>query len=446
MIVQPSMLPAQRALVHDRTSTLAALIGGYRSGKTSAAAMKALALGFENAPTYGLVVAPTYVMARDVVLRTFTAFLQQTGIPYRLQKQEHTITVAPGYPQQFDILIRSGDNADRLLGLTAGWAIIDEPGMQDEAIAQQVVTRVSDRRAKVPQTVLTGTPEGVNNWLYDWLIAKPKEGTRLHRAKTTDNAKNLPERYIENMLARYDPEEVEAYINGEFVVLEGGVYRHFKRAKHARPCTNPLDGQLVVGADFNVAAPEGSNLGMCWVIGRIVGDELHVFHEIVKNNTNTYEQADELVAYLQGLLAREGGRADAREAAAAAMVYCDASGDHRRSSAARSDVAILRQAGFKVFAPSKNPPVRDRVNTVDHRFRIDRCLIDPHGCPNLVRALEQQALDKNGDPEKKSGLDNVNDALGYLVWGQVGWRTTILRANEIAHPHSFTGARNGSRW
>ena len=34
----------------------------------------------------------------------------------------------------------------------------------------------------------------------------------------------------------------------------------------------------------------------------------------------------------------------------------------------------------------------------------------------MVEGLEKQAYDKNGEPDKTSGLDHVNDAAGYAVF------------------------------
>ncbi|WP_369081323.1 hypothetical protein, partial [Streptobacillus moniliformis] len=36
-------------------------------------------------------------------------------------------------------------------------------------------------------------------------------------------------------------------------------------------------------------------------------------------------------------------------------------------------------------------------------------------CPEYTDALEQQAYDKNGMPDKEGGFDHVNDAGGYFI-------------------------------
>jgi hypothetical protein len=44
-----------------------------------------------------------------------------------------------------------------------------------------------------------------------------------------------------------------------------------------------------------------------------------------------------------------------------------------------------------------------------------RLKVNPDRCPTLVEALEQQAYDKNGMPDKQGGFDHVTDAAGYFL-------------------------------
>jgi hypothetical protein len=88
-----------------------------------------------------------------------------------------------------------------------------------------------------------------------------------------------------------------------------------------------------------------------------------------------------------------------------------------------------------VLVNSANPAVKDRVlamnqlicstvegvtNTLGMEMRGDkpvkrRLRVNVDTCPSFVEALEKQAYDKNGEPDKTSGLDHVNDAAGYFV-------------------------------
>ncbi|RQA18474.1 hypothetical protein IPC507_28375 [Pseudomonas aeruginosa] len=50
-------------------------------------------------------------------------------------------------------------------------------------------------------------------------------------------------------------------------------------------------------------------------------------------------------------------------------IYPDASGDSRKSvRASETDIALLKQAGFIVSAPAANPPVKDRINSMNAMF------------------------------------------------------------------------------
>jgi len=98
------------------------------------------------------------------------------------------------------------------------------------------------------------------------------------------------------------------------------------------------------------------------------------------------------------------------------VVYPDASGTSRKSvDASRSDLAILRQAGFNIRAPRKNPAIKDRINASNAAFSQGRVKVNPRKCSELVKCLEQQAYDKNGYPDKQGGFDHINDAASYLM-------------------------------
>lgn len=248
-----NLLPAQKELVKSE-SPIVCFVGGYGSGKTRGAVYKSIALGIRNAPCLGIFVEPTYTMVRDVAVRSFEEILNEMGMPFKFHRTDHIMRVA----DTFDILFRSGDQPERIVGINAGWGVIDEPAIQDEAVAKTILSRLRDPRAKLFQLALTGTPEGFN-WFYDWCHKKKADGSpasHLIRAKTTDNP-FLPPSYVEALKAKYTEEEVSAYINGEFVRFEGGWYK-------VRPAILPhrlegdirvfkephiTSGQVVIGVD-----------------------------------------------------------------------------------------------------------------------------------------------------------------------------------------------------
>ena len=104
----------------------------------------------------------------------------------------------------------------------------------------------------------------------------------------------------------------------------------------------------------------------------------------------------------------------------ALAIYPDASGQNTSSkNASESDLSILRQNGFTVRVGTHNPAVRDRVLAVNSMLLNDkgerRWKINTDRCPKLTESLEQQAYDTNGEPDKTTGHDHPNDAVGYFV-------------------------------
>ena len=97
-------------------------------------------------------------------------------------------------------------------------------------------------------------------------------------------------------------------------------------------------------------------------------------------------------------------------------IYPDASGKNASSKGASlSDIGLLRQAGFTIRAKDSNPRVKDRVLAVNKALESGAVKINPDTCPETARCLEQQSYDKNGEPDKSSGLDHQNDAAGYPI-------------------------------
>jgi len=104
----------------------------------------------------------------------------------------------------------------------------------------------------------------------------------------------------------------------------------------------------------------------------------------------------------------------------AVIVYPDASGRSRKTvNASLSDLQLLKDAGFRVVVDTTNPAVRDRLTSMNAALLNAngerRYLINTEKCPNYTLCLEQQAYDKNGDPDKQHDLDHLPDAGGYFI-------------------------------
>ena len=101
-------------------------------------------------------------------------------------------------------------------------------------------------------------------------------------------------------------------------------------------------------------------------------------------------------------------------------IYPDASGQNTSSKDySKSDLSIIKKAGFTVKVGKSNPAVKDRINATNARLlnanKERRMFVNPHKCPRFTEALEQQVYDKNGAPDKSSGIDHVIDAGTYPI-------------------------------
>jgi len=73
------------------------------------------------------------------------------------------------------------------------------------------------------------------------------------QASTRDNARNLPDGYIQSLLDSYPAELIDAYIDGKFCNLTTGtVYRCYNRARNNSNESIAAGEPLFVGMDFNI--------------------------------------------------------------------------------------------------------------------------------------------------------------------------------------------------
>lgn len=375
-----------------------AFVGGYGSGKTAAAIARAMALKAHFRQQDIAYYLPTYPLVADIAFRRFPDLCERKGWDYKLNKSAAVIE----FPNAGRIVFRTMENPERIVGYEVAHSILDELDTLTTEKAREVWVRVIARnRQKMPggfpnTVAVATTPEGFR-FVYERWAKNPAPGYVLFRAKTSDNAANLPDGYIENLRNTYPANLLAAYLDGEFVNLTAGsVYAEFDRAANASTERIQAGDVLHVGMDFNVGK-------MSAAIHVLRGDDPHAVQE--------YTGVVDTPA-MAALLKREhpGHRI---------IVYPDASGASRKSNnASESDIAILRQAGFSVRMNASNPAVKDRVlavNRMIHNAGVRRYRVNPQTCPELVEALEKQAYDKNGEPDKSAGLDHIIDAAGYFI-------------------------------
>ena len=97
-----------------------------------------------------------------------------------------------------------------------------------------------------------------------------------------------------------------------------------------------------------------------------------------------------------------------------AKCFPDASGSARRSSAVSSDHQIIRSnPGYSISAPKANPPVRERVNSVNKLIRDGNFSCE--NCPNLIMDFERNVWSGNDIDKRDSTQSHSSDAMGYAI-------------------------------
>jgi hypothetical protein len=422
MPARVELAPHQGELVDDIESEVIALSGGYGAGKTWALCAWAVDRALRNGGARTLIIEPTYPMVVDVLVPTMEDFLDKHGIPWSYAVAKKTFYIGPKKRQ---IICRSGEKPGRLKGLTVGAAALDEFEMQSEEVALVAISRLRDVRATCYQLALVGTPEGFG-WGYRWLEEKPKKGTRVIKARTVDNDFRR-KGYEENIRLHLSDEEAAEKLDGVRTLPGGRVYTRFSRQKHHRDAPadwTHLPGRIELWCDFNVGL-------MCWAVVNVVGDVAHVVDEIIGYDTDALEQAEKARRYL-------AGKFKVTEQDVMRMripMVCDASGSNRSAAAPMSMVMQATSVGFRPVHPPANPPVEDRVASVQGALTMQRLYFDTRRAPFISRCFEQQARDPSGAPAKnnanpKEDMSAGTDAVGYGIY--VHWPAFRPSANRPA--------------
>lgn len=361
--------------------------------------------------------APTYPQIRDIFFPTIEEVAFDWGLRVRVKESDKEVEFYSGRQYRSTTICRSMEKPQTIIGFKIGHALVDEldvlPSLKAQLAWRKIIARMRYKVAGLKNGVdVATTPEGfkfVHQQFVKQLREKPELAGRygLVQASTYDNEANLPDDYIDSLLGDYPEQLIAAYLEGQFVNLNSGsVYSSYDRKLNASQETVQPGEPLFIGVDFNVgkmaAVVHVKRLGLP-----------HAVDEIV----NAFDTPDMIRRIKERFWLYADG--DYRSTCEI-RIYPDASGDSRKSvNASKTDIALLKQAGFVVCAPAANPPVKDRVNSMnamlcnakgERRYRVNDAR-----CPTYADCLEQQPWGDDGEPDKKQGLDHAPDAAGYFI-------------------------------
>lgn len=446
-------LPKQEEYVwtpdDGRLIDIASYIGGVGSGKTYASARKGYLITQLYSGSRGLVAGEDYPLVRDTTLGGpggWIDFMEnelglKEGVHFDLNRTEHKLT----FPNGSEVLFRGLRDWNKIKSLTLTWAHIEE--MSD--VTLEAFLQVLARLRQAPPQGWKGpwrhflfgstNPEEAAGWVDDLFVnhqvgedvgdAKRKAlekilpFIRYVNAPTTENTR-LPDGFIDMLVGLGDEAWVDTFVHGKTGVKKGRAYRSFDRKVHidrdeAIAYYRP-ELPLRLALDFNVNPMTGT-------VSQILNDRTLI---TLDEFWIEYGTTEDLCKEFMRRWGHAGGERSKRgpiEGGQRLFVYGDAAGNARSTKTAQSDYDIIRRElggwarGMTLQVPDANPPVKDRVNSVNAKLR------NGHGevswyiapkCDRLIKDLDRVTwregvaeLEKKKDPK----LTHVSDGVGYLI-------------------------------
>lgn len=377
-------------------SAFPAIIGGLGSGKSRGGTMRAILKLLENKGVNIGYYMPSYDLLKLRAMPGVEEDLEMLGLPFDVNKSNYSITVQ-GYGK---IIFRSYDRPERIVAYETADSIVDELDTLQREKASLVWRKITERNRQKkkngqPNSIacVTTPDQGFAGFIYEKWYKKKQAGYEIIKAPTYSNP-YLPDGYIDQIRANYDPLLADMYIEGEIVNLsDKKVYHFFDRVKHNSDRVIKPNDTLYISIDFNIG-------GCCSNVFVIDGVTPVAVDELVSHDT--YDFVNNLQRFKEHKI----------------YVHPDASGKSGSTNATGSDLDIIRNAGFMVDAPEGNPLVRNRINCVNAKISHGTLLVNTLKCPELTTALEHQGYNDKGEPEKfkeHPAIDDWVDAMGYFI-------------------------------
>lgn len=394
----------QNIFLNGLTTKNTAYVGGFGSGKTFVACLKILVyMGRFPRQRWGFW-APSYPQIRDVFYPTFDEAALMMGFTTKVNKSDKEVHVYRGSIYYGTVICRSMSEPSSIVGYKVAGGICDEIDTMKKDKAEDAWRKVNARLRLSVKGLgqnwlgVTTTPEGFN-FVYENFAKNPKSRYSMVQASTYENREYLPDDYIENLFETYPENLIEAYLNGEFVNLSGGtIYRDYDiKLNASSEVILDSDRTLRIGMDFNVTK---------------MAARVFVYRDKNPHCVDEFNELYDTKDMIEHIKARYPGKE--------IIVYPDASGKNRKSNGAdKTDIDLLKQAGFKIRAKSENPRVKTRINSVNAMFcnakGERRLFVNKEKCPVTHDELQQQVYNDKGEPDKTAGKDHGNDAFGYFI-------------------------------
>lgn len=361
-------------------------MAGRRFGKSHLSLIWLLSRGLEENERRWIV-TPNYRQGRNTTWK----LMRQMFREYDCKINETDLSVK--MPNGSEVAIRGAENENSLRGVGLTMVVMEEysyikPHVWDEIIYPTLTTTDGD-------AFFIGTPNGYDH-LYDaYLRGQSNDPDWKSWQYTTVDGGYVPEEEIKKAKSMMDERAFKTEFLASFETTGNRAAYNFDRNTHVRKAEQ-LSSSLFWGMDFNVDY-------MSAVLGcEYSNGTIHYFDEIRQTNSNTEEMAKAMMKIAPNV-----------------PVYPDAAGSARSTTSNRSDHSILKEFRFQVISKKANPPIKDRIMSLnrilkDANGRI-RMTVDPK-CIHLIKDLEQVQRSRDGKIDKSNiALTHMFDACSYYI-------------------------------
>jgi hypothetical protein len=404
----------QSDIFHD-PARFRVVVAGRRFGKTFLSIAELVSAASTRPNSNCWYIAPTYRAAKDIAWDMLVNTIPEEYIAKR-NESELTVKLHNGST----ISLKGGENFDALRGRSLDFCILDEyADMRPQVWSEVVRPSLSDRNTETYKTraLFIGTPKGRNHFYDIWTVGADGTDEWASHQYTTLEGGNVTADEIDAAKRDLDERTFKQEYMANFVNYSGIIYYNFDRSETVRKSVQDDMQVLHIGMDFNLDP-------MSAVVATKEGDTVQIIDEIVIYGSNTDEIVDEIKhRYPDNKI----------------VVYPDPACKQRKTSAGgRTDLSILQNAGFAVKVRNSHTAIRDRINAVNARLLsadgLRHLYVDPK-CKQVIKSLERQTYKEGtNQPDKDSGFDHMNDALGYLV----DYLYPIKRQYDITQPTRWT--------
>ena len=411
-----------------------AVRGPVGSAKTTAMIMEMLRRAAQQQPgddgkrrSRGVIIRNTLPQIKTTCLVSVQQLLRPI-IKYKVSDQTIEVRVNDIEADWLLLPLDSPDNIDRLLSLELTYAWISEFREIDPQILESLLGRVG----RYPSRAVGGcTWHGVvmetnsftqdSGWYERLELDRPGNWDYFVQPGAFDdgaeNRENLPDGYYENLMEANTDEWVDQYIHNQIGPSLSGqsVFRSsFDHNTHiAKGPLTPVPGHsLIVGMDFG--RHPAAIIGQLDHRGRLL-----LFKEVEQENCGVEKF---VTTYLAPALA------EPRFQSNPVYIVGDPAGVARGEIGEESVFHALRRLGYNAVPASTNN-IEPRLRSVEKYLIQSRAgepamLIDPEGCPLLIRAMQYEyryKIKKNKQLEDKTDKirpwADLADALQYLCLG-----------------------------